>query len=1541
MASSLLTTDRRWAAPPARKSGMTVLGRVPKPINLPSQRLENNGLDPNLEIVPKGTLTWGSKLTPTAPNAWGSSSILSIKIDGSSSSSSHLNGRPSSGGGSRPSTAGSESLGSPNAWGPNSRPSSASGTLPSPHLPIATNRPRSAETRPGSSQLSRFADNASENVKASMRTIDRLGSSSHGHGFTLSTGDFPTLGSEKCSELNSQRGHSSKGRPTSSSGKEASQNEQGKSLTAGSVEVISPPNNQPADIMKTEQHVHTGGASLSATSLPNVGQQPQPYPPNFRMPPPQFDSWRPSPGHPPEGMWHRGPASGGPYRPVGPPGSFPVEPFGYYGQFPPNSEAAARQGSGHGGYHPKNGDAYHPMPPNSYIMNQPVIPVRPVYQGPVPYDGYYGPRANFNNANVGDPHFVGGPHQPGILNQFPNLNDKFHPGHSQNRPGKHESVPREQLESDKVHVFRRGQPRILHDNPDRIGGTHEVERNTQPAPPLLPHPDGNWTDVNMRTGIRDTFSERNRVLTKSVTDQRSPAATDHLSVLGNAHPRETGDGTLRKKFKEDNLVTLDQQPVIKKNAALIEKIESLNNKARNVDARNVPESASSKEFKEKHQKSIDSKADQVMKDVSSTAVIAGIASASDQKASVSQISPVLQGQPNVPTYGPVVGPSHSQLTELSKGGKIGDSIDACVHRRGDSSRNSHHGSSKDRSDNKFAGHGRGESYATDSLPVVDLRNSQHEQPPESASQLPPVTVTDDMPATPDYESQRAKMRELAAQRAKKLQAEEEERIKNQKAKALAKLEELNRRSSVLQKNPNDTTEETDDVHNEQKAGLDVTAKLANSTAELRDVTASDSLTALQPRDPKHIVPAQPQSATLSHTADVGKDPAAHATSSSARNAQSNMEHVAQKSISQSHSISVPKPKQGYRKRHVVSEEKIPDEKPIVPVSPANARKHVDASFDTAVAVVTPHGDPPAQNKKGARHSRNKKKVDDAPVTLKYAPVVFNEQNAVKVSSEPKTQTGGVIISSSIVPTEGTIVTVGSITVGGISLAPLNQERVKSPDGTQNSENSRSRPQQARKSGKHQPAVRPVENPHGNEGIVWAPVNPSGHEQSDGALLNTAVAEPAQPAEKNSNDGENVTRTKRAEMERYVPKPLSKELQQQNLGQNLQSDNKSHGKEAVEKSSNAKFDAATEPKKSEDKKTSKGHGKSHPSWRRRNTEESAVVVPNPVELAYSSRESKAVQKSSDQNKTLKPDKQEDKLFNSKVAASAENSSAPAQAIPLPVSAAKEHSATNRQRRQHVKAQRNEASSYSNESKDREGRNDFVYQSATPAMDSNSSDHRNMPRSDVKNSGVVSHSKAHWKPKSNFRSHSSSQGNSDVEVQMDSHGGRFETNSSEGFDSTTRQGSSDEATKRSGGIDEKDAFKEQENVQQEDGNQKSESHVSAEQQHVNPPLRHQGHHNGRYNRGGGTHRGRGYDAGRTSHGTNAERRRGGTHLEYQPVGSYNKPSGFQQNPSVDERTEVPPASGLEFRERGHNRGPRHGHFVKRNPTSEPNTNSYQDE
>lgn len=124
----------------------------------------------------RGTLTWGSRSSLATTNAWGNASISSPNTDGSAGSPSH---RPSSGGsGTRPSTAGSDRSHEPvsSAWGPNSRPSSASGILASSQISVAATRPRSAETRPGSSQLSRFADNSVDNTVAwgAAGTAERL-----------------------------------------------------------------------------------------------------------------------------------------------------------------------------------------------------------------------------------------------------------------------------------------------------------------------------------------------------------------------------------------------------------------------------------------------------------------------------------------------------------------------------------------------------------------------------------------------------------------------------------------------------------------------------------------------------------------------------------------------------------------------------------------------------------------------------------------------------------------------------------------------------------------------------------------------------------------------------------------------------------------------------------------------------------------------------------------------------------------------------------------------------------------------------------------------------------------------------------------------------------------------------------------------------------------------------------------------------------------------------------------------------------------------
>ncbi|KAM7249682.1 hypothetical protein ACFE04_026794 [Oxalis oulophora] len=70
----------------------------------------------------------GNKSSSSPTNASGSST-LSPNTDGGGGQPSHLSGHPSSVGGTRPSTDGSDRSHEPNAWGSNLWPSSPSGTL--------------------------------------------------------------------------------------------------------------------------------------------------------------------------------------------------------------------------------------------------------------------------------------------------------------------------------------------------------------------------------------------------------------------------------------------------------------------------------------------------------------------------------------------------------------------------------------------------------------------------------------------------------------------------------------------------------------------------------------------------------------------------------------------------------------------------------------------------------------------------------------------------------------------------------------------------------------------------------------------------------------------------------------------------------------------------------------------------------------------------------------------------------------------------------------------------------------------------------------------------------------------------------------------------------------------------------------------------------------------------------------------------------------------------------------------------------------------
>ncbi|KAF0896647.1 hypothetical protein E2562_026762 [Oryza meyeriana var. granulata] len=375
MVTAVLAADKRLGASPAKSPGARVLGVIPKPINLQSQRLEIHGLKHDAEIAPKGMATQGNKPMPPASNAWGAPSLMYPKNDGGLDSFSHISDRPSSGGSSTTSSIGSDFLDIPSVWGPNSNPLSVSRVN---HLPTAANRLRSTEARARTLRPSHFPDSSTQVVKASLRTNNRKwGLKMLEKGFTLSMDDFPVLGSVN-SESNTRRGHNLQGRPTFSTGSQMAQDEQRKSLLTGVGEVISSSNYEHGHVLRAD-YVYEGDAQVPAAILPWGAKHAQKHgtnAPKKSVPPPWFNYWHPPPDHPPDEneMLHEGATPYGSDKPADPHIICAAEPRAYYGQFLLNQEAAPMQRPGYGGYMSDNQDGYHPdMQADAAVIIQPHI----------------------------------------------------------------------------------------------------------------------------------------------------------------------------------------------------------------------------------------------------------------------------------------------------------------------------------------------------------------------------------------------------------------------------------------------------------------------------------------------------------------------------------------------------------------------------------------------------------------------------------------------------------------------------------------------------------------------------------------------------------------------------------------------------------------------------------------------------------------------------------------------------------------------------------------------------------------------------------------------------------------------------------------------------------------------------------------------------------------------------------------------------------------------------------------------------------------
>ncbi|KAK1325508.1 Protein MODIFIER OF SNC1 1 [Acorus calamus] len=1150
MASSTMTGDRRW--PPQRRGGMTVLGKVavPKPVNLPSQRSENHGLDPNVEIVPKGTLSWGSR-TSSSPKAWASHASLSPNTDGSAGST-LVNGRPSSGGsGTRPSTSGSDkSLESAsNAWGPSSRPSSASGVLASNQASRVAARPRSAEPRPGSSQLSRFAETLTENSAppwAAAGTAEKLpAASSKINVFSLSSGDFPSLGAEKFSELQPQKGHSSHGRPSSASGGRGTQKEMIEAADTGNGSHGRPSSassglarQEMLEVLKTEDessHANTergtvdtwrrdNPQSVGGETLPNVEKwQRDPQKtllyPHSNMPPHQFDPWRGHPvRNPMEAGWYRAPPQHGPYTPPGMPGSYPpVEPFPFY-----PAQPIPRPG-GPGVFCPKNGETFRPhMPDSRVVPNLPVVPVRPGgYPSPMPYDGYYGPpRGGFSNPNERDAQFMGIGPRPSAYNHYPNQN----PGTFHAKPGG--CILTVDKETGHAKESPQGAYKVLLKHHDSWGGD-DADDKKEDLVQSVPGSSVRGDDLGCGKNEQMEISES--------------ASGEKDSSQSSSHRREQNKGFIKDKSADDalvknsekaaNLQCTQHHSVSKKDATLIEKVESLNTKARKRDVRYDAGVRSAREDTLKEIRNVSMKADH-SKEVSSSGVNNSFSkevdSSNGDKSTESRNSEMSVSKPSEP---------HTYVSGSLNSLEFGEKAHTHLHR-------SDHGAQDSQSSQRVpekqelhhVGKDGGESSMSTSMDSGDLK-----------AQVGMSIIL-------SFIEMRAKMREIAIPRAKQLQKEEEERTREQKAKALAKLEELNKRKMVESSKSDQPSIGAIVQHkDEESADSAVLDNSFHGPALAHSSSLNSTGTAAQ-------MGGTVESSVASTNLPPGTVDGSHENSMVSHMAVKKVGAMSQKLHSQLLESGDPKQKQmGYKRKQIISLEKNVGDKNLENVGEkvshtmgrigglndngASSTVNVLA-VDCVPVNPTETKVPVMQHKKKHNRSvKNKHRSDEVSsgAESQLSPAI--ETSLKKLTIQSSTLESSEMVAQAVeVPAQMSKEPTVIGDVFGVSSAYQNRSPHSEAHGRVS---SKWKSQAERKMTWNPKSVRVRDKFHASE-AVWAPVRPINKAESPEESVQISTGDiTEQSLGKNGHSLQSDVRNKRAEMERYVPKPVvAKEWSQQ-------------------------------------------------------------------------------------------------------------------------------------------------------------------------------------------------------------------------------------------------------------------------------------------------------------------------------------------------------------------------------------------------------------
>ncbi|KAK9747880.1 hypothetical protein RND81_02G020900 [Saponaria officinalis] len=848
--------------------------------------------------------------------------------------------------------------------------------------------------------------------------------------------------------------------------------------------------------------------------------------PNPNIGPPHYDSWRGAPSvNPPGGVWYRGPPGPTPYGGPVPPGGFHMEPFPYYRPQVPapvlgNSQPIPPPGPGPHGHHPKNGDMYRPHMPESFM--RPVGPMRPgFYPPPVAYDGYYRPPMGFCNPNERDFSFMGMATGPHVYNRPMNPNGPY-PNSSHPRP---EGRGPDKIDPGLLHAPRGDHAILAKPNEgwnqnDREKWGHRVttegsnrERGILSNATLQENAWGDDCKTSKsvdhgENSAKDDLASRPR---DNKSHSNNPASSMASKKFSNAEEPGTGPAT-------DNLAS-------SRDHSLIQKIEGLNAKARasggsqdafhreeltervqvvNVWARQSVNEADPEVVFERHHP---------------TGVLVPVTRDTNVVASEKTGDPALTTGPRSTVHG---APNRSNRHD--KGNFDGQKASGWGRK------------SYSHSDQSVG------SNSTTNDRVVNVQPSEvHKaniEKNDGESAVSEIDCTD---------TQRAKMREIARQRAIQLQKEEEERVKEQKAKAQAKLEELNRRSATTQGVDVPSQKETVPPHSTGPLKPDDSKDLPDSEAKSTAGSSSVFSERTTQINENSVTKVVDSATTLRHArAGSKKNAQQDSVSSQIQSPTGNVyleDDADNRTAPRIRDVSKPKlsghkPLQNVPPEKNVSQNSIlvgqivvlKDHKMEIANQELTVGGKVDEGGGKALLETPLVSDSAAAHKRRSnnKNGKNKQKVESSDAV---SPNDCDLGHAVSATAED---------NASNLRTDSSSVQLAAATKEPSQVSEDHSSL--SREDVHGKMNNSWKAQNSRKPRNYQ-GNRLSGKVQSNDTVVWAPV----HSQTKVDVIDQTSQKAAEPLV-SSAVGESrplsSSKTKRAEMERYIPKPVAKELAQQ-------------------------------------------------------------------------------------------------------------------------------------------------------------------------------------------------------------------------------------------------------------------------------------------------------------------------------------------------------------------------------------------------------------